>query len=230
MSDSLIAFHPAIEEPSNIVPSSKISSSIIVWSKVTCCSLPRGSVKRRSTYLMSSSLILLRMSLPVVISLPLSQIGFLFVQSDPDPPFRRQTLESVVAGFAGPYTDGLFDRIDENLAVADATGLRRTADRLDRLLGEVIRANYLDFHLGQKVDDIFGAAIEFRVALLTAKALGFGDGDALQANFLQRFFDFVELERLYDSLDLFHFGLHIAPCTRGRGQRARHSISKTPSD
>lgn len=46
------------------------------------------------------------------------------------------------------------------------------------------------------------------MSLLTAKALGFGDGDALQTNFLQRFLHFVELERLNDSLDLLHSGLH----------------------
>src|ERR1700756_3428444 len=57
MSDSLIAFHPAIDEPSNIMPSAKVSSSIIVTSKVTCCHLPRGSVKRKSTYFTSLSLI-----------------------------------------------------------------------------------------------------------------------------------------------------------------------------
>jgi hypothetical protein len=67
MSDSLIAFQPAIEEPSNIVPSAKISSSIMVMSKVTCCHLPRGSVKRRSTYFTSFSLIIFRTSLAVVI-------------------------------------------------------------------------------------------------------------------------------------------------------------------
>src|SRR5579872_6834228 len=65
MSDSLIAFQPAIEEPSNIRPSAKASSLIRVWSKVTCCHLPRGSVKRRSTYLTSLSLIALRTSLAV---------------------------------------------------------------------------------------------------------------------------------------------------------------------
>src|SRR3978361_1349475 len=65
MSDSLIAFQPAIEEPSNMVPSAKISSSIMPMSKVTCCHLPRGSVKRRSTYFTSLSLIDLRTSLAV---------------------------------------------------------------------------------------------------------------------------------------------------------------------
>src|ERR1700759_221410 len=75
MSDSLIAFQPAIEEPSNMVPSVKMSSSIIVMSKVTCCHLPRGSVKRRSTYLTSLSLIDLRTSLAVFMNPPLTGVG-----------------------------------------------------------------------------------------------------------------------------------------------------------
>src|ERR1700722_18744739 len=70
MSDSLIAFQPALDEPSNMVPSAKISSSIMVTSKVTCCHLPRGSVKRRSTYLTSLSLIDLRTSLAVFMNPP----------------------------------------------------------------------------------------------------------------------------------------------------------------
>src|ERR1700730_11043356 len=58
MSDSLMAFQPAIEEPSNICPSEKVSSSIMVTSNVTCCHLPRGSVNRKSTYFTSLSLII----------------------------------------------------------------------------------------------------------------------------------------------------------------------------
>ena len=50
MSDSLIAFQPAMEEPSNMMPSANRSSSTMPTSKVTCCHLPRGSVKRKSTY------------------------------------------------------------------------------------------------------------------------------------------------------------------------------------
>src|SRR5712691_3015123 len=67
MSDSLIAFQPAIEEPSNIWPSENVSSSIMVMSKVTCCHLPRGSVNRKSAYLTSLSLISFRTSFAVVI-------------------------------------------------------------------------------------------------------------------------------------------------------------------
>src|SRR6201986_4936164 len=71
MSDSLIAFQPAIEEPSNIKPSEKVSSSIIPASKVTCCHLPRGSVKRRSTYFTSLSFMCFRTSLAVFMKTPL---------------------------------------------------------------------------------------------------------------------------------------------------------------
>src|SRR4029450_2476558 len=57
MSDSLIAFQPAIELPSNMKPSVKLSSSTTPEAIVRCCHLPLGSVKRRSTQSISSSLI-----------------------------------------------------------------------------------------------------------------------------------------------------------------------------
>src|SRR5215470_13211470 len=67
MSDSWMAFQPAIEEPSNMMPSAKVSSSTVLMSTVTCCHLPRGSVKRKSAYFTSLSLINFRTSLAVVI-------------------------------------------------------------------------------------------------------------------------------------------------------------------
>ena len=72
------------------------------------------------------------------------------------------------------------------------------------LVEQVVGEHDLDLHLGQEVDDVFGAAIELGVALLAAEALGLGDGDALQADLLQRLLHFVELERLDDRFDLFH--------------------------
>ena len=69
MSNSWIAFQPAIEEPSNIWPSAKVSSSMIETSKVTCCHLPRGSVKRKSAYFTSLSLIIFMTFLAVVMEL-----------------------------------------------------------------------------------------------------------------------------------------------------------------
>ncbi|MNX05667.1 hypothetical protein D3C86_352870 [compost metagenome] len=49
MSDSLMPFQPAIELPSNILPSSNRDGSTMLTGKVTCCSIPRMSTKRRST-------------------------------------------------------------------------------------------------------------------------------------------------------------------------------------
>src|SRR5258708_22447879 len=57
MSDSLMAFQPAIDEPSNILPSLKKPSSTRRVGMVTWCSLPIVSVKRRSANFASFSLI-----------------------------------------------------------------------------------------------------------------------------------------------------------------------------
>jgi len=57
MSDSLIAFQPAIDEPSNMTPSVSMSSSTVETCWLTWCTFPRKSVKRKSTYLTSFSLI-----------------------------------------------------------------------------------------------------------------------------------------------------------------------------
>src|SRR5579872_4015125 len=140
MSDSLMAFQPAIEEPSNICPSEKVSSSIIVTSKVTCCHLPRGSVNRKSTYLTSLSLIIFMTSLAVVI--------------DRIPPFFTRTradaargLNGVYPGFAGSDPDGFFDVGHEYLAVANPASLGGAPDRLDRLVHHVVAEHDLDLHL-----------------------------------------------------------------------------------
>src|SRR5882757_8696016 len=50
MSDSLMAFQPSMEEPSNMIPSRKASSPIVEMCWAVWCHLPRGSVNRRSTY------------------------------------------------------------------------------------------------------------------------------------------------------------------------------------
>src|SRR5690554_5268956 len=60
MSDSLMCFQPAMEEPSNILPSTNMSASTSRAGMVTCCSLPLVSVKRKSTHLASLSLISFR--------------------------------------------------------------------------------------------------------------------------------------------------------------------------
>jgi hypothetical protein len=75
----------------------------------------------------------------------------------------------------------------------------------------------LDFHLGQKVDDIFCATIEFGMALLAAKPLGFRDGNALETNLLERFLHFIEFEWFDDRFDLFHGASSSSPPRRVAG-------------
>src|SRR6185295_1694927 len=112
---SLMAFQPAMDEPSNMVPSVRKSSSTRSMSKVTCCIFPRISVKRTSTYLTSFSLIRFWMSLAEAIGLI---------------PFSR-TLDGRWPGFAGADAHHLQDVGDEDLAVADAPGPGGGGDGLD---------------------------------------------------------------------------------------------------
>src|SRR5229473_8652624 len=190
MSDSWIAFQPAIEEPSNMMPSLNVSSSIVETSVVTCCHLPRGSVKRKSTYFTSLSLIIFKASLAVVIErIPLS--------------CGREIIEAggsdgVQSGFPGSDPNGFFDVGDEDLAVADPPGLGGATDRLDGFLDHVVAEHNLDLHLGEEIHHVLGAAIKLGVSLLAAESLGLGHGDALQPDLLQRFLHLVELEGLDD--------------------------------
>src|SRR5436309_8008384 len=221
MSDSLIAFQPAIEEPSNIKPSAKTSSSMMPVSKVTCCHLPRGSVKRRSTYFTSLSLIDLRTSLAVFMNTPFGYRsiwpraatvgnapyiwGMLNTISEyGDRSIEKVDSDGIQPGFPCPDANGFLDVGHEDLAVADAPGLGRASDCVDRLLDQIIRNHDLDFDLGQKVNDVLRTAIELGVTLLPAETLGFGDGDTLQSDFLKRFFHLVELEWLDDGFYFFH--------------------------
>src|SRR3954466_349253 len=80
--------------------------------------------------------------------------------------------DGVDAGLAGADAYDLLDVGHEYLAVADAAGLRRLADRLDGAFDGFVAEHNLDLHLGQEVDDVLGAAIELGVAFLAAEALG----------------------------------------------------------
>src|SRR4051812_33640516 len=88
------------------------------------------------------------------------------------PPFGFVAcLQRVVVGLAGADAHGARDVGDEDLAVADLSGFRRRGDGVDDAVGLVVRDRYFDPHLGQEMHGIFGAAINFGVALLPAIAL-----------------------------------------------------------
>src|SRR5947209_5461948 len=202
MSLSLIAFQPAIEEPSNMVPSVRKSSSTRSMSKVTCCIWPRMSVKRTSTYLTSFSLICARMSAAVVmVSVPF-EVSRSWWWSD-----------GVGSGFSRPDAHDVEDVGDEDLAVADAACAGGCGDGFEGAGELVVGDDHLDLDLGKEVHDVLGAAVELGLALLAPVALGLDDSHALHAQLLQGLLHLVELERLDDGFDLFHRSSDAPPPT-----------------
>src|SRR5881398_1736575 len=107
---------------------------------------------------------------------------------------KRQNLERVAVGFAGPDPQRVIDRRHEYLAVADLAGAGTRGDDVNRLLGEVRRDRDLDSELGQKIHDIFGAAIDLGVALLAAVSLDLGHGHAADSDRGERLAHLVKFE------------------------------------
>src|SRR5260370_19995953 len=128
-----------------------------------------------------------------------------------------------VAALASTNSDGVVDARHEDLAVTDAAGMRRAADRLDRLLDHLVLDDQLDLHFGQEVDDVFGTAIELGVAFLPAEALGLQDGDPLQSDLIECVLHLIELEGLDDRFDLLH--LLATPPRANAGAAGRGSPS-----
>src|SRR6185295_12434164 len=118
------------------------------------------------------------------------------------PPFGFS--ERFVVGFAGADAHGAVEVVDEDFSVADLAGLGGCADCRDRLLFQFVGDRDLDLELGQEVHGVFGAAIDFGVALLPAEALDLGDGHAVDADDVERVADFVELEGFDDGDDELH--------------------------
>src|SRR5215208_6875290 len=170
-------------------------------SKVTCCHLPRGSVKRKSTYFTSLSFIIFRTSLAVVMgSIP-------FPQSTRGCSAGPRASDRIQSGFPRSDPDRFLNVGDKNLAVPDPAGLGSTADRVHGFFDHVVGKNNFDLHLGQKIHHVFGATIKLRVSLLASEAFGLDDRDPLQSDLLKSLLHLVELERLDDCFELLHSSL-----------------------
>ena len=101
----------------------------------------------------------------------------------------------------------MLDIENEDFAVADPPRPRSILDRFDHIVRKTVLDHDFDFYLGQKIDHIFGSAIEFCVALLAAEAFDFSYSDSRNSNVMKCVFHVIELERLDDGLDLLHGGL-----------------------
>src|ERR1700737_5237964 len=121
MSEASIPFQPANHQPSKAWPLSNLSSSNAESGTETCCSLPRVSVKRKSTNLTSSSLtscmtsatVLLISSSPLIGSAllrlgPASAGGTMLMPKDPTYASDRRLLEHLSCQAFTPFARGLF--------------------------------------------------------------------------------------------------------------------------
>src|SRR4051812_24053556 len=99
-------------------------------------------------------------------------------------------------GFAGADADGVVDIPDEDLAVADLPGLGSRGDGIDDLVGLIAGNSDFDLDLREEVHGVFGAAIDFSMALLTPITFDLSDGESVHPCRSQSVADLVELERL----------------------------------
>src|SRR4029077_15238820 len=136
--------------------------------------------------------------------LSLGQGNKLVLSARSPPPTRAIFSERVAVGFAGANAQGVVDRGDEYLTVANLASLGGAADRLDNLVNVLFGDGDLDADFWQEVHRIFGAAIDFGMALLAPITLHFSNRHSVNANREKGVAHFVELERLDDGGDQFH--------------------------
>ena len=115
--------------------------------------------------------------------------------------------DGLFALFLGANADGFVDGGDEDLAIADLAGLGGTDDGADSGIDAVVGDDHLDFDLGQEIDRVFAAAINFSVALLAAKPFDFTDRHSLNPDIAEGVFNFFEFEGLNYGFDFLHIRL-----------------------
>src|SRR3954462_11416560 len=93
---------------------------------------------------------------------------------------------------------------DEDFAVADLSGFCRAGDGFDGFVDLIRGDSDFDLDLGQEAHRVFGAAIDFRMALLPAVSLDFRHRETMNANGGQGVTDFFQFEWLDDRHNNFH--------------------------
>src|SRR6266404_7637263 len=101
-------------------------------------------------------------------------------------------------------THRLFHLRNEDLSIPDLPRLRRAQDRFDGALRSIVWNDHLEFYFRQEIDRVLGAAINFAVTFLAAKAFYFAESHSFHARCHERFFDRLSFKRLDDRLDFFH--------------------------
>src|SRR5690349_17330489 len=85
-------------------------------------------------------------------------------------PGHDENLQRVAVGLAGADAQRVLDIDHENLSVADLPRLGRSRDSFNHAVRAIVRHHDLDLDLGQEIHGVFGAAVDFGMALLTTEA------------------------------------------------------------
>src|ERR1022692_1401074 len=116
-------------------------------------------------------------------------------------------LNRLGPALAGADADAVFERQDEDLAVADAAfrpGAARFHDRVDGRFDEVLVDGDLQLNLVQQVHRQLMPAIDFRAPLLSAEAAAVDHCQAKDLDLVERLLDSFDLGRRNDGDDKFH--------------------------
>src|SRR5262249_10053294 len=119
-------------------------------------------------------------------------------------PLLDRSLDSRGATLAGTDADHLLDRSDEYLAASDPPRARSLQNRLDGLPETLVGDQDGDLHLGEKVDHVFGPAVELGVPLLAPESLHLAHRHPMNTRRLQTLLHFIQLEGLDDGVDPLH--------------------------
>ena len=119
---------------------------------------------------------------------------------------RRGCSHRFLADLFRPDANGVFDWQNKNLAITDLARFGGAHHYGDSFLDHVVREHDFDFHLWQKINGVFTAAINFSMPFLAAESLYFRDRHSFDAELGQRLFYFLEFERLDDRFEFFHCG------------------------
>jgi len=114
------------------------------------------------------------------------------------------TLYGILASFSGTDAYNFFELGDKYFAVSDLAGAGGLGNRFDHAVHLIFGDSDIEFYLGQEVDHVFSAPIQFRMAFLSAEPFDLGDGDALNANVSQSLSNIVEFERFDNCGDQLH--------------------------
>src|SRR5688572_12504669 len=123
-----------------------------------CCHFPGRSMNLRST-----------ITAPFFLPKSIASFGFIFAPLTAGRSPALNLSDRFLSTLAGANPHRFVDRQDENLAVADATGLRALLDRVDHFFDERVRHDDLELHLRHEVDDVGRAAIDLFFAAGTAE-------------------------------------------------------------